>query len=920
MRVLPTGNTTPWHSQVCEQYYIPNQGRLSLCGILTSISGSHACHTTQIIENCVPPEDPSEGPPPLDPCEQLETFRKDIADALMGVLSCTRLSYSQCDHWYAYYDHRFHPCTWIWEEDECGVGPPVDCIDPPPPRSPPPPPNPPWPPFMPTSGPLPPPLATPSPPPSYPPGKAPTITGRTRFIQAEGFDLQMIDGGSFRFIGANLPMLLRDAAHEGEGPAGNYPSVDAALGQCVELGIRVVRTWAFNDGELASSSPPLQYDGMHFQEEVFRALDYIVWQAGLRGLRLILPLINYGSGGGGVEQYQKWAARNPSLRSIIDEEYADGWSADSSESECPLFYSDRASQDLYRFAAHKVITRMNHYSSLKYNEDATIMMWELGNGLRCPGPRFAGRPLQRWNRMMAPYIKRLAPKQLIGSGSDGFFLCKKSGEPTPGCRADEGWRKAAGPILAGWMDSQGVDYWGESNIPAFDVATYQARLDSWPATMLTRLGGQMTRDEQTGFLDEWITAHELRQIRKPILLQAFAPAECNWAQRASDCVRNRLGILSKVMANVLPDLADGGVTTSSVIWAPEGRGGPIAHSEGAIEASIRQYAIDLLNHPLIRSPLPPRPPPSPPIWPPLAPPPRPPLPPPTGPPPTQPLPPWYDAEARSGLLLAITSGTCESNGLHFLDDSICEAYALRNRKPFLRISERGEHLGCNEWAEVVEHNEVEDFTSDEECDGDGLRCICSTVHPSPPPRLPPPSPPTPPPPPTLPPPPRPPPLPPVSLSPHAPSVIHKDRWLSPPPPASPPPTPLPQPSPLPSPPWVASSPAPPSNILSSFAPEGTASILNDPLVMGFIALTMVLAVSILVLSKLRRRGEHDASTTGLLQSSPSISGSRCEEKEEEEELELGPSTSKAQFARRGDCHQGAIGHFPVGSQCGVEIE
>lgn len=90
--------------------------------------------------------------------------------------------------------------------------------------------------------------------------------------------------------------------------------------------------------------------------------------------------------------------------------------------------------------------------------------------------------------------------------------------------------------------------------------------------------------------------------------------------------------------------------------------------------------------------------------------------------------------------------------------------------------------------------------------------------------------------------------------------------------------------------------------------------------MGFIALTMVLAVSILVLSKLRRRGEHDASTTGLLQSSPSISGSRCEEKEEEEELELGPSTSKAQFARRGDCHQGAIGHFPVGSQCGVEIE
>jgi hypothetical protein len=73
-------------------------------------------------------------------------------------------------------------------------------------------------------------------------------------------------------------MLLRDAAHEGESATGSYPSVDAAMSRCAQLGIEVVRTWAFSDGELASSSPPLQYDGMHFQESVFRALDYIVYQ------------------------------------------------------------------------------------------------------------------------------------------------------------------------------------------------------------------------------------------------------------------------------------------------------------------------------------------------------------------------------------------------------------------------------------------------------------------------------------------------------------------------------------------------------------------------------------------------------------------------------------------------------------------
>jgi len=44
-------------------------------------------------------------------------------------------------------------------------------------------------------------------------------------------------------------------------------------------------------------------------------------------------------------------------------------------------------------------------------------------------------------------------------------------------------------------------------------------MDAWPATMLNRLGGMLTRDEQRLLLDQWITAHELRELRKPILLQ-----------------------------------------------------------------------------------------------------------------------------------------------------------------------------------------------------------------------------------------------------------------------------------------------------------------------------------------------------------------------------------------------------------------
>ena len=75
-----------------------------------------------------------------------------------------------------------------------------------------------------------------------------------------------------------------------------------------------------------------------------------VHAAGRRGLRLILPLMNYGSSGGGVAQYHKWAAHRAGSRITAD--YAALWSSDEG-SECPLFYSDPASQEMYRYMAHK---------------------------------------------------------------------------------------------------------------------------------------------------------------------------------------------------------------------------------------------------------------------------------------------------------------------------------------------------------------------------------------------------------------------------------------------------------------------------------------------------------------------------------------------------------------------------------------
>ena len=73
------------------------------------------------------------------------------------------------------------------------------------------------------------------------------------------------------------------------------------LDDCAASGLTVLRTWAFADG-------PDQWNALQpapgrFDERVFAALDFVVAQAGRRGLRLVLNLTNYWNDYGGMRQY-----------------------------------------------------------------------------------------------------------------------------------------------------------------------------------------------------------------------------------------------------------------------------------------------------------------------------------------------------------------------------------------------------------------------------------------------------------------------------------------------------------------------------------------------------------------------------------------------------------------------------------------
>jgi mannan endo-1,4-beta-mannosidase len=83
------------------------------------------------------------------------------------------------------------------------------------------------------------------------------------------------------------------------------------------VGMTVCRTWAFNDGQWrALQKSPSLYD-----EQVFKALDFVVSEAKKYRIRLILSLVNNWEEYGGKAQYVKWGNAAAGLNLTSDDEF-----------------------------------------------------------------------------------------------------------------------------------------------------------------------------------------------------------------------------------------------------------------------------------------------------------------------------------------------------------------------------------------------------------------------------------------------------------------------------------------------------------------------------------------------------------------------------------------------------------------------
>jgi hypothetical protein len=282
--------------------------------------------------------------------------------------------------------------------------------------------------------------------------------------------------------------------------------IDALLDDLQTKGINVVRAWAFCDGkgEYCVDSTPTVADGNEgiafqptlgtYDELSFTNLDYVIAAAGKRGMRLILPFVNYWSDKdqeleanrtnsfGGMAKYLEW--RNIPLT------YTNG-----SINNKNVFYTSSTIKADFKAYINYVVNRVNTYNNVKYKNDKTIMAWELANEPENEQD-VSGNEFYNWASEISNYIVSVDTNHLVGIGDIGWLKLTYGWSPP----ADTDWA---------WNGFKGTDWERDLGLSNVKFATVHLYPDWWSRSL--------------PWVSEWITYHTraAQDANKPIIYEEF---------------------------------------------------------------------------------------------------------------------------------------------------------------------------------------------------------------------------------------------------------------------------------------------------------------------------------------------------------------------------------------------------------------
>ncbi|TVP84655.1 MAG: hypothetical protein EA375_06135 [Acholeplasmataceae bacterium] len=313
----------------------------------------------------------------------------------------------------------------------------------------------------------------------------------------DGFFFEGDSEEPFRFLGTNNYTL-------------HYKSdamIDDAIQQAADMGIRVIRMWAFFDGwedegranyaygQIAPgvfNVSPVDYFGEILYDRntgarkdpvnVLDRVDYTIKRAGQYGIRVVLVMTNYYPEFGGMNAYVKW--------------HNDLYGTSLSRT---AFYTNTTIKTWYKNWLAHVVNRTNQLTGVPYREDPTIFSWQLAN-------EPDGAAVHTWAAEMSAYLKEtLNVQQMVSAGAQGSLGHAPStleiNRHTAGGRIAEDddfaysfVRQGIGGNHYGYGTS--VNHWELLQIDTLDYVTAHLYPDHWgvPRTYAIEYGEKFIKD------------------------------------------------------------------------------------------------------------------------------------------------------------------------------------------------------------------------------------------------------------------------------------------------------------------------------------------------------------------------------------------------------------------------------------------
>ena len=308
-----------------------------------------------------------------------------------------------------------------------------------------------------------------------------------------------------------------------------------------ELGITNLRIMAASEGPNDAPwriSPALQEKPAIYNEDLWKGLDFLLVELSKREMHAVLCLNNMWPWSGGFAQYVNWTTQKP----IPYPPPADGGKWLSFMKYSATFFNNREAQELYLRHIKAVVQRINSISAIPYNEDPTIMAWQLANE---PRPILNNWKYRRWIRKTAAYIKSLDSNHMVSIGSEGNAFLPLSNK----------FKK-------------------EHKIKAIDYITFHIWLQNWGWYDPEK--GEKDFEKALIKAKKYIIQHAkiAKRLKKPLILEEFGLArdEGSYAKEATTRFRDRY---FKEVFELLEKLSHQGYSIAgSNCWAWAGEGRP----------------------------------------------------------------------------------------------------------------------------------------------------------------------------------------------------------------------------------------------------------------------------------------------------------------------------------------------------------